>query len=249
MIYGEIIHSSHPDHKLILEHRDTPYNCDGCKELGFGSRYTCEESCNFHLHKDCASPEATITHPFFPGCLFHFHAIGKPDRFCDACGRDIKGYVYHCFRKGWDLHPSCALLPRIIEDGEMKLVLRREVTSKCYRCGKKELRKGAKSWSYVSTCKECHLHVACVKEILLENWEKKRPRDGKFECRAETENSLALESRDSKLQIVLQKKESKPGKLAKFTKMLKIAITLIMAAVVGDPTALVATLIASLINH
>ncbi|KAG1337885.1 putative DC1 [Cocos nucifera] len=137
----------------------------------------------------------------------------------------------------------------MIEDGEMKLVLHRKVTSKCYRCGKKELRKSAKSWSYMSTCKKCHLHVACVKEILLENWEKKHPHAGKFKCKVETENSLALESKDSKLQIVVQNKERKPGKLTKFMKMLKVAITLIMAAVVGDPTALVATLIASLINN
>ncbi|KAG1365769.1 hypothetical protein COCNU_12G007690 [Cocos nucifera] len=220
MIYGEITHSGHPDQKLKLEIKERPYDCDGCKELGFGSRYACEKSCNFHLHKDCACPEDTITHPFFPGCTFHFLRSGEPNRFCDACGRDIKGYVYHCFGEGWDLHPSCASLPRVIEDGEMRLVLHREVTSKCYRCGKKELRKRARSWSYVSTCKGCHLHLACVKEILLENWEKEHLRDdGKLEGKAEREDGLALECTDSKLHIVLQKKKSQTGKLATFKKI------------------------------
>lgn len=59
------------------------------------------------------------------------------------------------------------------------------------------------------------MHVACVKEILLENWEKKHLCDGKFECKAETENGLALESRDSKLQIVLQKKKKQAREACK----------------------------------
>ncbi|XP_008802757.2 uncharacterized protein LOC103716510 [Phoenix dactylifera] len=249
-IYGNIIHPMHPDHVLKLEQEETPYTCNGCGELGFNSRYTCEEkSCNFHLHKDCATPEDIITHPFFPGCSFHFLQSGEPDRFCDACGRDIKGFVYHCFDKKWDLHPSCASLPHVMEEAEVKLVLHRKVSSKCCRCRKKELRKGARSWSYVSTCKECHLHVACVKEILLENWENEHLGDGRREVKAETKDSLVLKSTAPKLQIVLEKKRSKSGKFAKFKKIAKIAITFIMAAVVGDPTALVAGLIASLIAH
>jgi len=47
-----------------------------------------------------------------------------PGRYCDACGLDIKGYNYHCYEEGWDLHPSCATLPytRIEGDVELELV-------------------------------------------------------------------------------------------------------------------------------
>lgn len=91
-----------------------------------------------------------------------------------------------------------------------------------------------------------------MKRILLENWEKKQLGDGKSEGvgRAETGDVLALQSRDSsKLQIVLQNKKKKTGKLAKFANLVQFAIAVIMAALVGDPTALVATFVASLINQ
>lgn len=92
--------------------------------------------------------------------------------------------------------------------------------------------------------------MACVKEILLENWEKKHLGDGRRDVEAERKDSLApIQSTEPKLQIVLEKKGSKFGKFAKLKEIAKIAITFIMAAVVGDPTALVAALIASLIAH
>lgn len=77
MIYGKLIHPSHPDHVIELRHEERPYWCDGCKEIGFGARYTCTDpfsSCNFHLHKGCTSPSDTLSHPFFPHCVFHFLA-------------------------------------------------------------------------------------------------------------------------------------------------------------------------------
>ncbi|RHN74051.1 hypothetical protein MtrunA17_Chr2g0305531 [Medicago truncatula] len=39
------------------------------------------------------------------------------------------------------------------------------VLQPCHRCGRK-----ARSWSYRSNCKSYNLHVACVREMLVENW-------------------------------------------------------------------------------
>jgi hypothetical protein len=53
MKYTEISHFSHPQHKLRFEHTDFPFKCDGCKEIGIGSRYKCF-ICDYDLHTHCA---------------------------------------------------------------------------------------------------------------------------------------------------------------------------------------------------
>ncbi|KAJ0987762.1 hypothetical protein J5N97_006118 [Dioscorea zingiberensis] len=246
-MYGEMQHPCHPEHKLKLEHKETPYTCYGCHEIGFFTRYACNDACNIFLHKDCASPPDTTTHPFFPDCNFIFLTSGKPDWICDACGGDIKGYVYHCFTCGNDLHPCCAHLPHFNEDAEIKLELKKKVSAKCYFCGKKELRKGARTWSYVSECKEYHFHVSCVKRMMLENWEKEFLTNGH-----DREHGLQLERRMPSLQIRLNqdnKNKKNTGSFTKFVKMVKLAISFIVAAVLGDPTTMFASIITSLITQ
>ncbi|KAJ0983987.1 hypothetical protein J5N97_002343 [Dioscorea zingiberensis] len=255
-------HPSHPGHKLKMVNIERPFKCDGCLELGFGSCYTCTDSstsCNFHLHKDCArawTEVPTISHPFFPKLQFHFLAEGRPNRYCDACGRDVKGYAYHCGVTGFDLHPCCANLPRVLscrdtnvsEDGEeVRLVLKKKVTSKCCNCGKKKLcisgkKKNINTWCYVSENQEVNFHVSCVKEMVCESWQ-----DG---------NNLQIERRDvnacPKLQIKLYKGSKSRGSGSKFgmlKKVLKLALTFAIAAVIGDPTAMVVALVTSLITH
>lgn len=258
-IYGKLIdHPRHPEHKLELKHEERPYRCDGCHQIGFGARYRCDEPfacCNFHLHKDCATPNDTITHRFFPGRVFHFLELpAGPDRRCDACAQDITGYNYHCFDHELDLHPSCAKLDDklSVEGGELKLKLQKKTSSKCYKCGTKDLEYGRKSWSYVSSGKECHLHVACVKEMLLDSWENEclpaRFGDPKKEVEAADEKALAR--RKPKLHIAIDKmKRRSSRKYAKYMKIVKIAVTFIMAAIVGDPTAMVIGLFSSLLTH
>lgn len=255
-IYGELIgHPSHPEHKLELKLEDRPYICNGCHQIGFGARYKCDEPfawCDFHLHKDCAARKDTITHPFFPDCVFIFlESPAGPSRYCDACGKDIVGYNYHCFDRELDLHPSCAKLPDKLSvegSGEGKLCkLRKKTSSECYKCGTKDVEFERKSWSYVSSGKEFHLHVACVKDMLLESWENEFPamRSGEMEVSDEK----ALARREPKLHIEVGKMKKGRGKFAKYKKIVKIALTFIMAAVVGDPTALVIGLFSSLLTH
>ncbi|KAM0941334.1 hypothetical protein DsansV1_C17g0147671 [Dioscorea sansibarensis] len=215
-------------------------------ELGFGTCYTCTDTaCNFHLHKDCAYPEEIIYHPFFPRSHFRFLNEGGPNRRCDACGRDINGYVYHCDRTGFDLHPCCAKLPYyenvVINEGEeMRLVLKKKVSSKCCKCKEKKLwGKVKNTWSYVSENQEVHFHVSCVKDLVSESW-----RDG-----------LQIEKVGAwpklKLEIYKESKWRGSGrsKFGKLKKVLQIALTVVIAAVIGDPTAMLVGVVTSLITH
>ncbi|KAK2633715.1 hypothetical protein Ddye_028507 [Dipteronia dyeriana] len=45
------IHPSHSDQELELKSYGKVYICNGCKELGIGSRYRCKQ-CDFDLHED-----------------------------------------------------------------------------------------------------------------------------------------------------------------------------------------------------
>lgn len=120
MKYTEISHFSHPGHRLRLGHTEFPFECDGCKEAGIGSRYRCT-TCDFDLHVHCAIPTPTIAHPFYTKCSFQFlsRPPGDVPRYCNACEKDVSGFVYHCRACGFDLHPCCAKLPMVLDDGEV----------------------------------------------------------------------------------------------------------------------------------
>ncbi|RVX12246.1 hypothetical protein CK203_010573 [Vitis vinifera] len=115
----EVSHPIHPQHKLKPEYTEIPFNCDGCKEAGIGLKHRCQQ-CEFDLHKSCAVAPPTITHPFYKKCEFQFlhQPPGAALRICDACGKDVLGFVYHCKRCGFDLHPCCANLPQVLNDGK-----------------------------------------------------------------------------------------------------------------------------------
>ncbi|XP_077236734.1 uncharacterized protein LOC143878318 [Tasmannia lanceolata] len=165
-LVNDIFHPCHRKHKLKLKYTEIPFRCDGCKEAGIGFEYECEK-CEFDLHKACALARSTITHPFFNKCDFGFYykTPGSAMRICDACREDVRGFVYHCPRFGFDLHPCCANLPQIVGDGRRNLYLCKKLSSPCIHCGVKGL-----GWSYRSECKNYNLHVACVKELKVENW-------------------------------------------------------------------------------
>ncbi|KAL0334782.1 UNVERIFIED_CONTAM: hypothetical protein Sradi_4690100 [Sesamum radiatum] len=144
MKYNEISHFSHPHHNLKFEYSEAPFKCDGCKEAGIGSRYKCcggggggyggggGGACNFDLHTHCAIPSPSIVHPFYTKCSFQFlsRAPGQVARYCNACEKDVAGFVYHCQSCGFDLHPCCAKLPMVLDDGEIKLYLYKKVREK-----------------------------------------------------------------------------------------------------------------------
>jgi hypothetical protein len=101
-------------HSLQLKPAGAPHTCSGCGELGFGSSYHCENfNCNYILHEECAYPDYSyVFHPFFEKSNFEFYNTppGYRARYCDACGKDVLGYVYHCTSTNIDLHPCCLKL-------------------------------------------------------------------------------------------------------------------------------------------
>lgn len=119
MKYNEITHVSHPQHKLKFEYTEVPFKCDGCKEAGIGSRYKCT-ACDYDLHLHCALPSPTLAHPFYTKCSFQFllKPPGSVARYCNVCEKDVTGFVYHCSACGFDLHPCCAKLPMVLDDGQ-----------------------------------------------------------------------------------------------------------------------------------
>jgi hypothetical protein len=237
MKYTEISHFSHPKHKLRFEHNEFPFKCDGCKEIGIGSRYKCS-ICDYDLHTHCAIPSTTLFHPFYTKCTFQFMQIppGNTPRYCNACEKDVNGFVYHCKSCGFDLHPCCAKLPMVLNDGEMKLYLYRKVSSPCHRCGRK-----GRSWSYRSNCKSYNLHVACVREMLVENWHNLYMGHGR-----KVERNIPC------LQNTLYAAHNSRGRRGKVKKCCEIAgfaVQIVISAVLGDPTALIAGVVGALMSR
>ncbi|XP_052208575.1 uncharacterized protein LOC127812230 [Diospyros lotus] len=252
---NEMFHFSHPQHKLKYHYSEVPFKCDGCKEVGIGSRYKCSGNsggggaCDFDLHVHCAlipSPP-TLLHPFYTKCSFQFlpRPPGTIPRYCNACERDVAGFVYHCRSCGFDLHPCCAKLPMVLQDGHVKLYLCRKVGTSCHRCG----RKGG-SWSYRSACKKYNFHVACVKEMLVENWH-----DIYFGHHgiagggggSRMVDSRIIPSLNGGIQSYHNQKKSK-GKVKKGCEMAGLALQFVVSAVLGDPTTLIAGVVGSLIS-
>ncbi|RYR70075.1 hypothetical protein Ahy_A03g016591 [Arachis hypogaea] len=197
MKYNEIYHFHHPNHKLKFEKSEIPFKCDGCKEVGIGSRYKCSTNtlCDYDLHMQC-----------------------ETGRYCNACEKDVNGSC------GYDLHPCCAKLPMVVEEGEVKLYLYRKVRSWCHHCG----RKGG-SWSYRSKCKSYSVHVACVREMLVENWHHVY------------RNSISI-SMQSSVHRSKGRMKNRCCDIAAF------ALQIVISAILGDPTPLIAAIVASLIS-
>ncbi|KAF9674757.1 hypothetical protein SADUNF_Sadunf10G0160100 [Salix dunnii] len=171
----KITHPSHSGHFLLLKAPQEPYKCGGCEELGFGSCYECEE-CGFYLHEECAIDITSNPHSIVKCSLkFHHKAPQGGKRVCDACGRPVKGFVYQCEHEDPNYyHPSCLKLKRTLtaKDGTTLHLKEKKPPSKCLSCGSRETPNGTKGWSYVSSCRQYCLHVACVKGMLWENWKK-----------------------------------------------------------------------------
>ncbi|XP_057492999.1 protein VACUOLELESS GAMETOPHYTES-like [Actinidia eriantha] len=249
MRYNEISHNSHPHHTLKLGYTQVPFTCDGCKEVGIGKNYKCT-TCDYDLHTHCALPSPTLSHPFYTKCSFQFlpRPPGTVARYCNACEKDVTGFVYHCNACGFDLHPCCAKLPMMLDDGEVKLYLYRKVSAPCLRCGRK-----GRSWSYRSTCKKYNLHVACVKEMLVENWHELYSNSvgSGGDNGGDTSTTRRLDTRIPSLRGTLethQHQKSSKGKVKKGCEMAGLAVQFVISAVLGDPTTLIAGVVGTLLS-
>lgn len=235
----EVSHPIHPQHKLKPEYTEIPFNCDGCKEAGIGLKHRCQQ-CEFDLHKSCAVAPPTITHPFYKKCEFQFlhQPPGAALRICDACGKDVLGFVYHCKRCGFDLHPCCANLPQVLNDGERNLYLCLKLSNSCYCCGGK-----GPGWSYRSKCKTYNLHVSCVKKLLLENWQA-------MHLKVDSNKVRELQTRIPSLGGTLKDHHGGGrggGKASKCSQIATGAISAVVSAILGDPTAIIAAAVGALL--
>ncbi|CAL5385709.1 unnamed protein product [Camellia sinensis] len=256
MKYGEISHFSNPKHKPYFDRTDFPFKCDGCKEVGIGPHYKCT-ACDYDLHTQChhallSSP--SLSHPFYTKCSFQFlqRPPGSIPRYCNACEKNVGGFVYHCTACGFDLHPCCAKLPMVLDDGEVKLYLYRKVSASCLRCGRK-----GRSWSYRSGCKKYNFHVACVKEMVMENWQEicsgqggggeGNNRSAILETTGNPTRKLDSGIPNLKSTIQIHQQKSK-GKGNKYCGMAGLALQFVVSAILGDPTTLIAGVVGYLLS-
>ncbi|XVE52679.1 hypothetical protein DITRI_Ditri02bG0142200 [Diplodiscus trichospermus] len=217
----EIEHFSHC-HKLELNYSLTPYRCDGCKELGFGSCYQCkEEECDFHLHDKCAVADPFASHSFFKKSSFKFREKGKHSEYCVACGKNVQGFMYKSKKEC--VHPCCLKLPSTLNgDGKLTLNLKEKASSKCLICQHKEISKGKlKGWAYVSTCgKHCY-HVGCANHMNYENWKM-----GYFNQHSGDRNSLGFITEENE-------ESSSAGRNQSEGRWMRYALDLILTAILG----------------
>ncbi|XP_012091484.2 uncharacterized protein LOC105649450 [Jatropha curcas] len=252
----EIQYPGH-QHPLKLKPPPAPYRCDGCKELGFDICYQCETCNHFSIHRECAIPTSPTYLQFFDDCRFEFYDKSQitPDkgRDCDVCGLDIKGFVYQCSCKKYDMHPHCAKLPETLDGEGVKLQLKKKSSLKCQKCHFRiNSGKGPKGLCYVSSCETYCFHVACLKEMVYENWQNSYFNgDNKESDEVSKANDLALQntgSSSTSTEIVEQKRKSSRNGW----KMAIVVLKLILSAIFGEPitgfTALIAT-IAHILFH
>lgn len=255
IIEDMIDHRSHP-HPLHLKPPGTPYRCSGCRELGFGSSYCCENSwCEYILHEECANVVSSVPHRFFPKSYFEFYekAPGNRARYCDACGKDVKGFVYHCSNTGNDLHPRCLNLKDTIsdEDGCVTLKLCQEVPSKCVKCKhRKVVENKIEGWSYVSSMGNCCYHVSCFKDLILENWNKgyfsRESNSIQVSDDHDPESQLALTS----MVMVQGGGSSRRSRTIKmWCKIGVVVFKLIFSAIFGNPISAMVTLVEALVSN
>ncbi|XP_062196152.1 uncharacterized protein LOC133899199 [Phragmites australis] len=243
-------HPAHRAHKLkLVATDDRQFRCDGCMERGVGTRYRCEyERCNFDLHTCCAVAPATLKHPLFGDRAFVFlleppaTTGGKGEgrsrrrsRVCDACGEDVRGFVYHCFEADLDLHPCCAHLQELmLQDGQV-LKLRREASRPCGMCG----RNGRRSnfWAYrISWEGEAvDLHVACMTEMARLSW------DAEYQNRVG--GGQIVQPRGLTADDMLKSLPSRTRRSSgfqQFCRIVSVVLSVIVAVIFGNPMAMIA---------
>ena len=224
-------HPSHPEHQLVLRSFNKPYDCDGCRERGFGSRYRCESNdCDYVLHESCMFNSQTATHDFYPDSTFKFSYKPRScGTWCNACENNINGFVYYCEDKDLDLHPCCLNLKNkmVIDGTKFKLTEKK----------RKSKGKSTGGWSYESKCNKYQFHVHRITEMIYESWKIGN-------CKDEN-SSLSLKNPELRLRRSSDRGSSRGGK---YWKVAKIFLTAVVAILLGDPTVVLTTTLFNLIT-
>jgi hypothetical protein len=199
-----------------------------------GPSHHCEDiNCSYVLHGECAYPDPHAFHPFFEKSYFEFHRKppGYKTRYCNACGKDVLGFVYHCSSTDYDLHPCCLKLQHSISDdnGNVTLNLSKRVHSKCAKCKHKHVMGNVQGWSY-DDGNSCY-HVACFKDLILQNWRRGYFSEG-----------------DREAQLVLTRSR-RARTMSKYTKIAVVIFKLLFSAIFGNPISAVFTLVEALASN
>ncbi|XP_039167678.1 uncharacterized protein LOC120293005 [Eucalyptus grandis] len=107
-------HFSH-NHTLTLCYltQQSKMNCKGCGQQISGPACCCKECDQLTLHKSCAQWPQQKEHPFHPShslTLFTKSPYPSGRVLCNACGKVVSGFVYHCDKCSFDLDSVCASL-------------------------------------------------------------------------------------------------------------------------------------------
>ncbi|XP_057530163.1 uncharacterized protein LOC130808714 [Amaranthus tricolor] len=172
---------THPSLQEVNFGERFAFTCNGCRELGYGSCYTCQPHCNYHLHNICRNAPPTMSHPFFKQCQFvldksiipppKHHYYQGLENLCVACGTSVQGWRYvHTINGSYPIfmHPRCMTIP-------YSTLYTRLESIDCAHCrgtismGSDQ---GVKGWGlYIEH--GVVVHVKCVKEMLHKDWERR----------------------------------------------------------------------------
>nr|KAJ0200887.1 hypothetical protein LSAT_V11C600329530 [Lactuca sativa] len=112
----KVKHEGHPQHTLSLKLRPAAFRCDACNTYkDEGLSYECD-SCDFWIHKTCASLAPTIQLPHHPNHKLVL-VYSLPEIFfnfsyyCETCNKYIQRneWLYHCANCRFFAHIKCAL--------------------------------------------------------------------------------------------------------------------------------------------
>lgn len=173
----QMVHFSHPRHRLSRMCNLNLFTCGGCKEYGAGNGFSCQQ-CDFQLHNFCAfSPPALKAHPFHSHhqLLFYSKPVkgGIMQSKCDICAKPIKGFAFRCGVCSFQMHPCCAMLSlemkmpsvhphplRMVGATTSSVV---EQASSLVGCGECKRRRSGRV--YRCTVCDYQVHAVCAKSV------------------------------------------------------------------------------------
>ncbi|XP_038904463.1 uncharacterized protein LOC120090827 [Benincasa hispida] len=159
----EYKHFSHPhDLKLYQIQEDQTnqqFRCSGCESFCHGLVYGCR-SCEFFLHKACATAPRSLRHPSHPS--HHLTLLPSPTYpdgsfLCNACGATGTAFCFSCIPCDLDLHVDCALLPEQLNLNSHRHSLSLVFSPPSIICNLCRRALDSRYWSY--SCSTCNFHV------------------------------------------------------------------------------------------
>ncbi|XP_042492887.1 uncharacterized protein LOC122072591 [Macadamia integrifolia] len=169
----EILHFSHPQHKLTQINLPYIFMCKGCKEFGAGNRFKCLQ-CDFQLHHFCAlAPPSVKSHSLHTQHSLVF--LTKPGGYlrssCDVCSKAMKGYAFRCSTCNFAMHPCCAQLSMEmnfpVHAHNLKLLSSTMSTSgdSDFFCSECKRKRSGQVYG-CGVCDQYHLHAVCAKNMV-----------------------------------------------------------------------------------